>query len=64
MASANILDTVVEGFLSAIEDERKLPSGVVEELKRLAYEGELNEKEKVEAALRGEPQTDDQAKDS
>ena len=64
MASANILDTVIQEFLSAIEDECKLPSDVVKELKRLADERELFWKEKIEATLRGEKQTDDQAKDS
>jgi len=64
MPGGDIVRSVVDQFLSRLELEGQLPSEVLEGMKRLAEEGALSDQDAIEAVLRNEPLTDDEAKDS
>ena len=63
MTSANVVDSVIQAFFSAVKAEGKLPPDVVLQLKRLADEGELSKQGKIEAALKGEPIASDETEE-
>jgi hypothetical protein len=64
MPGGDIVQSVIEQFLSKLEVEGQLTPKLVEDMKRLAHEGRLSNQEAIEAALKEEPLADDQAKES
>jgi len=64
MPGGDIVQSVTDQFLSKLELEGQLPSKVVEGMKRLAEEGALSGQDAIEAVLKKEPLTDDEAKDT
>jgi hypothetical protein len=64
MPAGDVVQSVIDKFLSKLELEGQLPSKVVEGVKRLAEEGALSDQGAIEAVLKKEPLTDDQAEDT
>lgn len=64
MPSANTVQAVIEEFLSKLDNEGRMTSEAVEELKRLADRGTLHDQSAVEAALRKGPLPHDEAEES
>jgi len=64
MPGGDIVQSVIDKFLSKLELEGQLPSKVVEGMKRLAEEGALSDQDAIEAVLKKEPLTGHEAKDT
>lgn len=64
MTNGNIRDTVIDRFFSKLDADCKLPSKVVRELKALAEKRMLSDQDAIEAVLKSDLFSDNEAKDS
>lgn len=63
MPAKDVVQLVIDEFLSKLELQGQVGPSVVGELRRLADEGALAREDAIETALKREPPQDDQAEE-